>query len=77
MEEGKTPDNLLGGLKNIGKNAKLLLKEVNELLDFRQLDAGGEMLNVQSGDIVDHLNSILVSFSDYAIIYQRFQSVKE
>ena len=66
MEEGKTPDNLLGGLKNIGKNAKLLLKEVNELLDFRQLDAGGEMLNVQSGDIVDHLNSILVSFSDYA-----------
>ena len=66
MEEGKTPDNLLGGLKNISKNAKLLLKEVNELLDFRQLDAGGEMLNVQSGDIVDHLNSILVSFSDYA-----------
>ena len=66
MEEGKTPDNLLAGLKNIGKNAQLLLREVSALLDFRRLDAGGETLNVQRGDIVDHLNSILVSFSDYA-----------
>ena len=66
MEEGKTPDNLMAGLKNIGKNAQLLLREVSALLDFRRLDAGGETLNVQRGDIVDHLNSILVSFSDYA-----------
>ena len=63
---GSTPDNLLTVLKRIGKNAQLLLSEVNALLDFRRLDAGGETLNLQSGDMVDHLNSILVSFSDYA-----------
>ena len=66
IEEGNTPDNLLVGLKNIGKNAQMLLREVSALLDFRRLDAGGEKLNMQRCDIVDHLNSILVSFSDYA-----------
>ena len=66
LTDGKTPDNLLAQLKNIHKNAQQLLREVSALLDFRRLDAGGETLNVQRGDIVDHLNSILVSFSDYA-----------
>jgi signal transduction histidine kinase/DNA-binding response OmpR family regulator len=66
MEDGKTPENLMAQLKNICKNAQLLLREVSALLDFRRLDAGGETLNLQSGDIVDHLNSILVSFGDYA-----------
>ena len=66
VEEGRMPDNLLAQLKNIRKNAQLLLNEVSALLDFRRLDAGGETLNVQRGDIVGHLNSILVSFSDYA-----------
>jgi signal transduction histidine kinase/DNA-binding response OmpR family regulator len=66
MEDGKTPENLMAQLKNIYKNAQLLLREVSALLDFRRLDAGGETLNLQSGDIVDHLNSILVSFGDYA-----------
>ena len=66
IEKGSTPDNLLTVLKSIGKNAQLLLSEVSALLDFRRLDVGGETLNLQRGDIVDHLNSILVSFSDYA-----------
>ena len=66
LADGKTPDNLLAQLKNIDKNAQQLLREVSALLDFRRLDAGGETLNVQRGDIIDHLNSILVSFSDYA-----------
>ena len=66
MRDGKTPDNLLAQLKNIDKNAQQLLREVSALLDFRRLDAGGETLNLQRGDIIDHLNSILVSFSDYA-----------
>lgn len=66
IEDGSIPDNLLAQLKNIRKNAKLLLNEVSALLDFRRLDAGGETLNLQRGDIVDHLNSILVSFGDYA-----------
>ena len=66
MKDGKTPENLLGQLGNISKNAQLLLREVSALLDFRRLDAGGETLNAQQGDIVDHLNSILVSFGDYA-----------
>ena len=66
LADGKTPDNLLAQLKNIDQNAQQLLREVSALLDFRRLDAGGETLNVQRGDIIDHLNSILVSFSDYA-----------
>ena len=66
MEEGNTPDNLLAQLRNIRKNALLLLHEVSALLDFRRLDAGGETLNMQRGDIIGHLNNILVSFSDYA-----------
>ena len=66
LEEGKRLDNLQAQLKNIHKNAQLLLNEVSALLDFRRLDAGGETLNLQRGDIVDHLNSILVSFGDYA-----------
>ena len=57
---------LLSQLQNIHKNAQQLLREVSALLDFRRLDAGGETLNLQQGDIVDHLNSILVSFGDYA-----------
>ena len=66
QEEGKTSDHLFSQLKNIHKNAQLLLHEVNALLDFRRLDAGGETLNLQRVDIVDHLNSILISFGDYA-----------
>ncbi len=66
LEEDKTSENMMAQLKNVYKNAQQLLKEVSALLDFRRLDAGGETLNLQSGDIVDHLNSILVSFADYA-----------
>ena len=66
LEEGSTPENMMAQLKNVYKNAQQLLKEVSALLDFRRLDAGGETLNLKSGDIVDHLNSILVSFGDYA-----------
>ena len=74
IEELKTPEELQSfnasilqpSLRLIHKNAKLLLGEVSALLDFRRLDAGGETLNLQRGDIVDHLNSILVSFGDYA-----------
>lgn len=66
MEGGVVPDHLLDQLKSMHKNALLLLGEVSSLLDFRRLDVGVETLNVRSNDIIDHLNSILVSFSDYA-----------
>lgn len=66
MERGVMPEDLPAQLKNVCKNAQLLLNEVSALLDFRRLDAGGETLNLQRGDIVDHLNGVLVSFGDYA-----------
>ena len=66
QEAQPSPSTLLSQRKNIHKNAQQLLREVSALLDFRRLDAGGETLNLQRGDIVDHLNSILVSFGDYA-----------
>ena len=66
LEQGSSISSMQVQLHNVYKNAQLLLQEVNSLLDFRRLDAGGETLNLQCGDIVDHLNSILVSFGDYA-----------
>ena len=66
IEAGGTPQDFSAQLHNILKNARLLLDEVSSLLDFRRLDAGGETLNMQHGDIIAHLNGILVSFADYA-----------
>lgn len=66
LEQGETPSLLLPQLKNVHKNAQLLLDQVNSLLDFRRLDVGVETLQSSTSDIVAQLNSIYLSFCDYA-----------
>ncbi|MDR0982314.1 MAG: response regulator [Culturomica sp.] len=49
-------------LSIVYKNANNLLKLVNQLLDFRKLDAGQYQITYQSGDIVRFLSEITNSF---------------
>ena len=66
LENGQMPASLLPQLKNIRKNAQLLLNQVGSLLDFRRLDVGVERLNPSISDIVAQLGSICLSFEDYS-----------
>lgn len=66
LEGGQTPANILPQLKNVQKNAQLLLNQVSSLLDFRRLDVGVEALQLSCSDIVAQLGSICLSFDDYA-----------
>ncbi len=66
LENGQMPASLLTQLKNIRRNAQLLLNQVGSLLDFRRLDVGVETLQLSVSDIVAQLGSICVSFEDYS-----------
>ena len=66
LEGGQKPANILPQLKNVQKNAQLLLNQVSSLLDFRRLDVGAEALQLSCSDIVAQLGSICLSFDDYA-----------
>lgn len=66
LEGGQKPVNILPQLKNVQKNAQLLLNQVSSLLDFRRLDVGVEALQTSVSDVVAQLNSICLSFGDYA-----------
>ena len=66
LESGQMPSSLLSQLKNIRRNAQLLLNQVGVLLDFRRLDVGVERLNPSKSDIVAQLGSICLSFEDYS-----------
>ena len=66
LESGQMPSSLLSQLKNIRRNAQLLLNQVGSLLDFRRLDVGVERLNPSKSDIVAQLGSICLSFEDYS-----------
>lgn len=50
----------------IHRNARRLLTLVNQLLDFRKIEANQHRLSVSSGDLVDFMQSIVDSFSDLA-----------
>lgn len=66
LENGQQPTTLLPQLKNIRKNAQLLLSQVSSLLDFRRLDVGAETLQASPSDIVTQLGTICLSFDDYS-----------
>jgi len=55
-------------LYTIKKNAYRLLQIVNQLLDFRKLDAFGLQYNPSMNDIVSFTHDIVLSFSDIAEI---------
>ena len=48
------------------KNASRLLRLINELMDFRKLEAGALKLNVQNGDLVSFVKNIYSCFEEIA-----------
>lgn len=53
-------------LTSIYKNAQELLTLINQLLDFRKLEAKGENVNLTYGDMIQILNDIYQSFQPLA-----------
>ena len=53
-------------LNTVRNNANYLLELINQLLDFRKLDSGGEVMNYVYGDIVALVNDIMISFESIA-----------
>lgn len=49
-------------LTTVRNNANYLLELINQLLDFRKLDSGGEVMNYVYGDIIALINDIMMSF---------------
>lgn len=67
-------------LKLIHRNASSLNKLINQLLDFRKLEAGSLKLNLTEGDIVDFTRNVVNSFNDFAIEKQitlKFNTLKK
>lgn len=67
-------------LKLIHRNASNLNKLINQLLDFRKLEAGNLKLNITEGDIVDFTRTIVNSFNDFAVekqIVLKFNTLKK
>ncbi len=56
-------DYLSNQLKLIYNNALRLLKLVNQLMDFRKLDAGGLKLQATKNDIISFTNKVIESFN--------------
>ncbi len=54
-------------LKLMHRNAKNLDKLINQLLDFRKLQAGNLKLNLTEADIVSFIRNIVDSFHDFAV----------
>ena len=48
------------------RNAKILLDEITQLLDFRKIDVGAEKLHTFHGDMVPFLQKTVQGFSQYA-----------
>ena len=48
------------------KNAQQLMSLINSLLDFHKLDVGAERLNLKSGNFVNFISEIYISFCVYA-----------
>ncbi|MDL2265099.1 response regulator [Parabacteroides sp. OttesenSCG-928-G21] len=59
-------ENTSGKLQIIHKNAERLLNLVNELLDFRKLDAGTEVVHLTQNEFVSYVKNIVSSFLVYA-----------
>ncbi len=55
---------LVNQLQLVERNSKQLLSLVNQLMDFRKVDAGAMTLNKSQGNIVELAREILVPFGD-------------
>ncbi len=55
-----------GDLIMVQRNAKRLMTLVNQLLDFRKIEANQHRLSQSSGDIITFLQDVVDSFSDWS-----------
>lgn len=53
-------------LQTVYRNSRRLLNLVNQLLDFRKMEVSGLKLSPTTGDIIDFLKEMVISFSDLA-----------
>lgn len=76
-----TDDNLKQKLSSIYRNAEDMLGLINQLLDFRKLEAGGEKLKLQCDDFVRFTRYVYLTFKDVAenksILFTWQSDVKE
>jgi signal transduction histidine kinase/ligand-binding sensor domain-containing protein/DNA-binding response OmpR family regulator len=66
LQNNKLPDEIKGNLELMQKNAKQLHKLINQLLDYRKIEAGKLKLELSKGDIVGFVRELVNSFSDFA-----------
>ncbi len=62
----KSPEHSNPLLNTVRNNARYLLELINQLLDFRKLDSGGEVMNYVYGDILALINDVMMSFDSMA-----------
>jgi signal transduction histidine kinase/DNA-binding response OmpR family regulator/ligand-binding sensor domain-containing protein len=62
-----TDENLKQRLVSIYRNAEDLLKLINQLLDFRKLEMGGEKLKLSCEDFVKFAEYVYLAFKDIAV----------
>lgn len=76
-----TDENLKQKLSSIYRNAEDMLGLINQLLDFRKLEMGGEKLKLQCDDFVKFTRYIYLTFKDVAenksILFTWQSDVKE
>jgi signal transduction histidine kinase/DNA-binding response OmpR family regulator len=59
--------NIIDELELIYRNAQLLMREVNQLLDLRKLDSGRSKLKLSHGNLNDFINQVCNTFRPYSI----------
>jgi len=81
MLNKKLPENeIQENLKLMQRNAKNLNNLIDQLLDFRKLQAGNLQLNLTKGDMVLFIRNVVQSYLDYAAEKQitlRFNTLKK
>jgi|GEM_PF-73983 len=64
MLHTSTEPSMTSQLQLVERNSKQLLSLVNQLMDFRKVDAGAMIMNKSQGNIVDLTREILIPFGD-------------
>jgi signal transduction histidine kinase/ligand-binding sensor domain-containing protein len=67
LSQGAIDDDSKDKLQLVKKNADQLLKLINQLLDFRKLEAGKQVVHYEKSDIVFFVQSIVESFHGFAM----------
>jgi signal transduction histidine kinase/ligand-binding sensor domain-containing protein/CheY-like chemotaxis protein len=78
LKSNKVDEAFWDKLRNINENARRLLSLINQLLEFRRVESGKELLNVSEGEVKPFIGDIADAFSDLAEIRNiDFQTITE